>query len=160
MPAPYTVLFICTGNACRSQLAEAILRHLGGSRFIARSAGSNPAGYVHPLAIETLRSLGISTHGLYSKSWNEFANERNDIIITVCDHAATQPCPTWPGHPATAHWGLPDPSFHTGSDEDRLAAAQAVAHQLQLWIGQLVALPLDTLSPAQLKAELQRIALA
>jgi len=140
-------------------MAEATLRHMGGERFRALSAGSDPAGYIHPLAIETMRRLKTPIdQEQYSKSWDEFAHEEIDVIITVCDHAATQTCPVWPGHPATAHWSLPDPSFLPGSDEERLAAAEAVARQLQAWIGQLIALSLEELSPEQLKAEVQRIA--
>ena len=157
MPEPYSVLFVCTGNSCRSQMAEALLRHHGGKRFSAFSAGSNPAGYVHPLALATLEKLGVSTEGLRSKSWDEFASTRLEVILTVCDHAASQPCPVWPGHPATAHWGLPDPSFIPGSEEKREAAALEVAGRLERWLKQFIALPLDDLSPEQLKAELRRI---
>jgi arsenate reductase len=138
-------------------MAEALLKHMGGSRFNVRSAGSRLAGYVHPLAIETLRRMNIPTDKLYSKSWNEFANEPNDIIITVCDSAASEPCPVWPGRPATAHWSLPDPSFHPGTEEERLAFAAGVANKLKGWFEQLLKLPLDELSPQQLKTELQRI---
>ena len=159
MPAPYSVLFICTGNCCRSQMAEATLRHLGGERFRALSAGSSPAGYIHPLAIEAMRRLNTPiVDDQYSKSWDEFTDQEVDVIITVCDSAATQPCPTWAGHPATAHWSLPDPSFLPGSDEVRLAAAEAVARQLQSWVSELIELPLDELTPEQLRSELQRIA--
>lgn len=157
MPAPYRALFICTGNCCRSQMAEALLRHIGGDRFNAHSAGAEPSGFVHPLVIETMHRMNVSTEGQYSKSWNELADDRYDIIITLCDYAADQPCPTWPGHPATAHWGLPDPSFYPGSDEDRLAAADRVANQIRHWIEQMVALPLNDLTADQLKAELERI---
>jgi len=158
MPAPYNVLFICTGNACRSQMAEALLRHIGGERFNARSAGVEPAGYVHPVALETMRRMNVPTDGLYSKSWDQFADDPHDIIITVCDYAAIQPCPSWPGRPATAHWGLPDPSFHPGSEEDRLNAALGIAQRLRRWIEQLTALPLDELTADQLRKELERIA--
>ena len=158
MPAPYRVLFLCTGNCCRSQMAEALLRHLGGDRFIAHSAGSDPAGFVHPLAINAMAEMGISVEGQRSKSWDEFADEPHDIVLTLCDSAAGAPCPTWPGHPATAHWGLPDPSFARGGDKDRLAAAMTVARQLRNRIERMTALPLDALTPSQLRAELQRIA--
>ena len=158
MGAPYSVVFICTGNSCRSQMAEALLRHLGGSRFIARSAGSNPAGYIHPLAMETMRRLNVSMEGQFSKSWNALASELHDIIITVCDAAGTRPCPAWPGHPVTAHWSLPDPSFAAGSDEERLDAALAVAHTLERWLKQLVAVPIGEVSSDALKEALQRIA--
>ena len=158
MPAPYDVLFICTGNCCRSQMGETLLRHVGGDRFRAHSAGSDPAGFIHPLAVETMRRLNTPVFDdQYSKSWDEFADDQLDIIITVCDSAASQPCPTWPGHPATAHWSLPDPSFYPGSEQDRLAAAEAVARRFQHWIEQLIALPIDGLSPEELEAELERI---
>jgi len=157
MPAPYDVLFICTGNCCRSQMAEALLRHLGGSRFNACSAGASPAGFVHPLTVETMQQMGISTEGHYSKSWNEYADKDFDIILTVCDHVAAGLCPVWPGRPATAHWGVHDPSFDPGSDEERLAKAMEVADILKSRIQQLIKLNLDDITPDQLKAELARI---
>jgi len=157
MPEPYNILFLCTGNSCRSQMAEALLRHLGGSRFNAYSAGSHPAGYVHPLATESIRLMGISTAGQYSKSWDEFADTRIDIVLTLCDHAASQPCPVFPGPAVRAHWSLPDPVFAPGTDEERLAFAQLVANRLRSWIEQLIRLPLDILSPQQLRAALERI---
>lgn len=158
MSGPIKVLFICTGNCCRSQMAEAILRHVGGDRFAAFSAGSNPAGYVHLLAQEAMERMGISMAGQYSKSWDVYEHEPMDAIITVCDSAASQPCPHWAGHPATAHWGLPDPSFSLGTDDDRMALAVGVACQARRWIEQMVVLPLEKMSPEQLKVELQRIA--
>lgn len=158
MGAPFSVVFVCTGNSCRSQMAEALLRQMGGPRFIARSAGSHPAGYIHPLAIETMRRMGIPMNGQHSKSWNELAGETHHIIITVCDSAASQPCPVWPGHPATGHWSLPDPSLCPGADEERLAAAAGVADRLRRWLHQLIALPLETLTPEQVRSELRRIA--
>jgi len=138
-------------------MAEALLRQMGGPRFNVRSAGSHPAGFIHPLAVETMRRMNVPMDGQRSKSWNEFARDPNDIIITVCDHAASEPCPVWLGRPATAHWSLPDPSFHPGTDEDCLAAAAAVANKLKGWFEQLLKLPVDELSPEQLKQELQRI---
>ncbi|MBI4580631.1 MAG: arsenate reductase ArsC [Planctomycetes bacterium] len=158
MAALYRVLFVCTGNCCRSQMAEALLRHLGGDRFAAFSAGSQPAGFVHPLAIETMRRLGVSTEGQYSKSWDEFADQPMDLIITVCDSAASQPCPQWPGRPATAHWSLPDPSFLPGSEADRLDAAMAVAQQARGWIERLIALPLGEMDETQRRAAVRGIA--
>jgi len=157
MSAPIKVLFICTGNCCRSQMAEALLRHVGGQRFQAFSAGSSPAGYVHPLAIETMRRMGISMQGQYSKSWEEFADRPMDVIITVCDNAAGRVCPRWPGQPATAHWGLPDPSFAPGTQEDRLAMAAGVALQARGWIERLVSLPLEQMSPAERTAAIRKI---
>lgn len=158
MPRPCRVLFVCTGNCCRSQMAEALLRHMGAERFVASSAGSNPAGYIHDLAIRTMERLGVSMDGQHSKSWHDVASDAHDIIITVCDSAATQACPTFPGHPVVAHWSLPDPSFMPGTDEERLQAAADVAATLQRWIGELIELPIEALGPEELKAELRRIA--
>lgn len=158
MAGPFSVLFICTGNCCRSQMTEALLRHIGGKRFRAFSAGSTPAGYVHPLAIETMRRLGISTDGQYSKGWQMFIDQPMDVIITVCDSAAGQICPNWLGQPVTAHWGLSDPSFAPGSREDRLEAAMTVALQAREWIERLVALPLEEMGHAERKEAVQAIA--
>ena len=157
MAAPYRVLFICTGNCCRSQMAEALLRHLGGKRFLAFSAGSHPAGYVHALTVEAMRRMGISTQGQYSKSWNEFADERMDIIITVCDSAASEVCPTWPGRPATAHWSLPDPSSVPGTPDERIEAAMVVARLARRWIEGLIALPLDEMYEEQRTTAIRQI---
>lgn len=157
MPAPFKVLFLCTGNCCRSQMAEAILRHLGGDRFEVFSAGSDPAGYVHPLAIQALAVMGISTDEQHSKSWDTFADRELDVVITLCDSAAAKPHPRWQGQPVIAHWSLPDPSFASGSDQARLQMAVAVALHARQWIEELIALPLETLSPDQLRAELEAI---
>lgn len=158
MPAPYTVIFVCTGNSCRSQMAEALLRYMGQGRFIARSAGSHPASRVHPLAIETMRRMGVPMEGQHPKSWKEVSARPEDIVITVCDAAATQLCPVLPGHETTAHWSLPDPTFVSGSEEDRLGAAGEVARTLQRWLSRLIALPIDALSPDELRRRLQQIA--
>ncbi len=158
MNAPSRILFLCTGNSCRSQMAEALLRHLAGDRFVALSAGSHPAGFIHPLAIETMRRMNVPMEGQYSKSWNVFADEPLDVVITVCDHAAGQACPTWPGHPLVVHWDLPDPVFVKGTDDQRLAAARRVAEQLQDAIEGLIALPFDDLPPDRLRTELRRLA--
>jgi len=127
MGAPLNVLFLCTGNSARSILAEALANHpaVGGGRLRGHSAGSHPRGQVHPLAIDTLRERGHPTDGLRSKSWDEFAAPaapQMDVIVTVCDHAAAEPCPLWPGRPATEHWGMPDPAAVEGSDDDRRRA--------------------------------------
>lgn len=157
MPEPFTVLFLCTGNSCRSQMAEALLRHLGGEKFQALSAGSHPAGYVHDLALETMRRMGVSTAGLYSKSWDEFVATPIDIVLTLCDHAAGQTCPAFPGPAVRAHWSLPDPAFAQGTEDQRLTFAMQVASRLRGWIEKLCRLPIDKLSPQQLRAELERI---
>lgn len=127
MSTPQNVLFLCTGNSARSILAEALLNDdaIGGGRFRGYSAGSQPRGTVHPLALDTLKENGLPTEGLRSKSWQEFAAAdapRMDFIFTVCDNAAAEACPLWPGHPVTAHWGLPDPAAVEGSDEEKRRA--------------------------------------
>lgn len=125
------VLFLCTGNSCRSQMAEAILRHLAGDRFEAFSAGSHPAGFVHPLTIETMLRMNIPMEDQSSKSWDEFASTSFDVVITVCDAAAREPCPTWPDDPLTTHWSLPDPAYHPGTEEERLEFALRIAQRLR-----------------------------
>jgi len=126
-------------------MAEAILRHLGGDAFEALSAGSHPAGFVHPLAIEVLRRLEIPLGDPVSKSWNEFARDAVDVVITVCDYAAAEVCPVWPGDPIKAHWSLPDPAYHGGSEEECLEFALRVAKRLHAKIEGLV--QLDWSSP-------------
>ena len=153
-----SVLFLCTGNACRSQMAEALLRHHGGDRFEALSAGSHPAGFITPLARDVMQHLGVSMEGQRSKSWNEFANRPIDLVITLCDDAAATPCPVWPGTPVRAHWSLPDPTFHAGTPEERFAFALAVARRLQRKIRALVDLPVRDLPPDRLRAELESLA--
>lgn len=127
MSAPLNVLFLCTGNSARSIIAEALISDpaIGGGRFKGYSAGSQPKGTVHPFALATLREHGLPTVALRSKSWQEFAAPdapRMDFIFTVCNNAAAEACPIWPGHPVTEHWGLPDPAAVEGSDEDRRRA--------------------------------------
>jgi arsenate reductase (thioredoxin) len=152
------VLFICTGNACRSQMAEALLRHLAGGRFEALSAGSDAAGFVHPIALEALTQLGIDAEGLRSKSWHEFADREVDAVITLCDNAASTPCPIWPGDPLRAHWPLPDPSFHPGTPGERLEFAVSVAEQLRRKILAMIALPFERGRTPELQASLAALA--
>jgi arsenate reductase len=145
---PYRVLFLCTGNSARSILAEALLGTLGKGRFEAYSAGSMPSGAVQPLAAEIAVSLGYPAEKLRSKNWDEYAEtgaSQMDLIITVCDNAAGEICPIWPGHPATAHWGVPDPASVVGSEEVRRHAFRQAYVTLRRRVELLVALPLDKL---------------
>lgn len=156
----YNVLFLCTHNSARSVLAEAILNRLGEGRFRGYSAGSFPKGKVNPLAVELLDKLGHPTGGLRSKSWDEFAGPgapEMDFVITVCDQAAGETCPVWPGHPISAHWGLPDPSAVTGSDEDRRQAFRQTYFAFQNRIRTFVSLPLGKLDRLAMKQKLQDI---
>jgi len=135
-----SVLFLCTGNSCRSQMAEAMLRQLGGDRFEALSAGSLPAGFVHPLAIDAMSRLNIPLASQTSKSWNDIVDTRLDVVVTLCDAAASEACPVWPGSPMTAHWSLPDPAFHPGTDDERLEFTLLIAERLRAKIAGLAAL--------------------
>ena len=148
---PITVLFLCTGNSARSVLAEATLNHLpaGRGRFRAFSAGSHPKGQVHPLALDLLQAEGLPIDGLRSKSWDEFAGPDApalDFIITVCDSAAAETCPVWPGHPATAHWGVPDPAAVEGPEAQRTQAFREAYLALRQRIERFAGLPFDELS--------------
>jgi protein-tyrosine-phosphatase len=151
------ILFLCTGNCFRSQLAEAILRHLDPVRFEALSAGSQPAGFVHPLALAVLEEMHIPVIDQHSKSWNEFAGQPVDLLVTVCDSAASEVCPVWPDRPPTVHWPLSDPSFLLGSDQERLAAACRVAERLHLKIQRLVNLDWEKRDAHGLLEELEQI---
>jgi arsenate reductase len=154
-----SVLFLCTGNSARSVMAEAMLNVLGAGRFIAHSAGSAPSGVVQPIAAELARSLGYAAP-LRSKGWDEFAQADAppiDIVITVCDNAAGEACPIWPGHPLTAHWGVPDPVAVAGSEAQRKAAFQSAWDSLQRHVERLLALPLDELDRAATQCELRAI---
>lgn len=156
----FNVLFLCTGNSARSILAEGLLNGLGGDRFQAYSAGSTPKGEIHPLALATLESYSLPTEGYRSKSWDEFASPgapKMDFIITVCDNAAGEVCPVWPGHPMTAHWGVPDPAAHAGTQEERLKAFHDAARMLKRRIELFLCLPLDRLDAMSLQAELRGI---
>ncbi len=133
------------------------MRHVGGPRFVVSSAGTNPAGFVHPLVFEAMATLGISADGQKSKGIEEIARDKQHIVITLCDHAASQPCPQWTGAPITVHWSLPDPSFHPGSDEDRRNAAISLAQSLKRRLGALATLPLETMSREDVEGELLRL---
>jgi arsenate reductase len=138
------VLFLCTGNSARSILAEAYLNAAGKGRFVAYSAGSHPAGKVNPFALELLQMHGIRTAGLRSKNWSEFAASgapRVELILTVCDNAAGEVCPVWPGKPISAHWGIADPAAVTGSDDDKRRAFVAAFNALKARIDRLLAEP-------------------
>lgn len=134
------VLFLCTGNSCRSQMAEALLRQIGGDGFEALSAGSHPAGFVHPLALEAMRRMDVPVANLVSKSWNEFADRPVDVVITLCDDAAEEPCPVWPGDPIRVHWSLPDPAYFVGTEQDRIEFTMRIAERLSAKIRGLAAL--------------------
>lgn len=153
------VLFLCTGNSARSILAEAILNHEGAGRFRGFSAGSRPRGEVNPLALDLLREGGHDTASARSKSWDEFAGSdapHLDAVVTVCDQAAAEECPIWPGRPATAHWGLPDPAAATGEEEDRRRAFAECYRTLKRRISALASLPNDCDEPT-LRCRLQEI---
>jgi arsenate reductase (thioredoxin) len=158
--APYDVLFLCTGNSARSIMAEAILNRAGQGRFRAFSAGSHPTGRVHPYAIDLLHKLNYDVSGARSKSWAEFAAAdapNLDFVFTVCDNAAAEACPVWPGQPMTAHWGIPDPATTTGNEaEVRLAFADAL-RMLTNRINIFVSLPLASLDQLTLQKRLESI---
>lgn len=158
---PHTVLFLCTGNSARSILAEALLARLGGARFRSCSAGSTPTGQVNPLALDLLESQGFDTSGLRSKTWGEFGDEFTgepvDFVFTVCDSAAAEVCPVWPGQPVTAHWGLPDPAAVEGSEAERRAAFLDAYKQLKSRIEAFIALPDLSIDRLSLQAKLSEI---
>jgi arsenate reductase len=156
----YNVLFLCTGNSARSIMAEVMLHHLGDGRFQAYSAGSHPKGTVHPLALATLQSMGLPIDGLRSKSWEEFARPDApplDCIVTVCDDAAGEVCPLWPGKPITAHWGVEDPAALQGTEDERRAKFHEVALILRRRIALLLRLPLATLDAMTIQTKLKEI---
>jgi arsenate reductase (thioredoxin) len=156
----YNVLFLCTGNSARSVMAEAILSRIGGGRFRAFSAGSHPAGQVNPYTIELLKRQGHPTEGLRSKSWSEFEGDeapRMDMIITVCDNAAGEVCPVWPGRPVTAHWGFEDPAAFTGTPERARAKFRDVYRQIMARTRILVSLRIDQLDHLALETRLREI---
>jgi protein-tyrosine-phosphatase len=145
---PYEVLFLCTGNSARSILSEALLNRRGGGRFRAHSAGSHPTGHVNPYAIATLQQAGLPTDGLRSKNWDEFAGPGAtplDFVFTVCDNAAGEVCPVWPGQPMTAHWGIPDPAAVQGADALKRKAFEEAYLTLERRILLFVSLPIRSL---------------
>ncbi len=157
---PLNVLFLCTGNSARSIMAECILNRLGMGKFRAFSAGSHPAGKVNPLAAALLRKSNYEVSHLRSKSWDEFAAPdapKLDFVFTVCDDAANEICPIWPGQPMTAHWGLPDPAKAQGSEAERMLAFADTMRMLNQRIGIFVSLPIDKLSKLALQKELEAI---
>ena len=158
--AMYNVLFLCTGNSARSILAEVYLRAMGAGQFRAYSAGSHPKGSVHPLTIETLRHAGLPTTDLRSKSWDEFARPdapKLDFVITVCDSAAGEVCPVWPGQPITAHWSFPDPAAFQGREEEARVFFREVFRQIRTRVDLFRNLPLARLERLAIKRELDGI---
>jgi protein-tyrosine-phosphatase len=156
----FNVLFLCTGNSARSIMAEAILNRIGSGKFRAFSAGSHPKGEINPHAAQLLRKLGYNIANLYSKSWDEFAKPgapRLDFVFTVCDDAAGESCPIWPGQPMTAHWGIPDPARATGTDAEIALAFNDAYRMLYQRIAIFTALPFDKLDRLSLKNKLDEI---
>ena len=160
MSGQYNVLFLCTGNSARSIMAEAILNHKGKGKFAAYSAGSHPAGQPRPEALKQIESAGLSTTGLRSKSWDEFAGPgapKLDFIFTVCDNAAKEQCPYWPGHPMTAHWGVADPAAVSGTPDEIGRAFHDAFAVLDRRIGLFVSLPLTVLEDMAIKRKIDEI---
>ncbi|HWT87838.1 MAG TPA: arsenate reductase ArsC [Candidatus Angelobacter sp.] len=160
MPQHYNVLFLCTGNSARSILAEVILNSRGKPNFAAYSAGSHPAGRVNPVALKTLEAAKLPTAGLHSKSWDEFAkpdSPKMNFVFTVCDNAANEICPVWPGQPMTAHWGIPDPAVVTGTPEQIDRAFRDAFVVLERRIGLFLSLPFSSLDQLALRTELSQI---
>jgi arsenate reductase (thioredoxin) len=157
---PYNVLFLCSGNSARSVIAEAILNKLGAGRFLAFSAGSHPKGKVNPHTLQLLEGLGYDTSGFRSKSWDEFAKADGpafDFVFTVCDNAAAEACPVWPGQPVTAHWGIPDPAAATGTEAEIAPAFKNAYRMLHQRIGLFVSLPIRSLDRLSLQHRLKEI---
>jgi arsenate reductase len=156
----YNVLFLCTGNSARSIIGEVLVTHWGKGRFHGFSAGSQPKGAVHPLTLEMLNGLKLPTENLRSKSWSEFAQPdapKMDFVFTVCDQAASEPCPIWPGQPMTAHWGVSDPAAVEGSPAQQLAAFRDTYRRLDARIKLFLSLPFDKLNRFGLQQEANRI---
>ena len=156
----YNILVLCTGNSARSIMAEALFNTLGKGRFKAYSAGSHPTGKVNPFALEILQKLNYLTDSIRSKSWDEFAKAdapKMDFIITVCDNAAGEVCPVWPGQPLTAHWGFEDPAAAQGTDEDKRKAFEKVFHQIKNRVNLFSNLSLSELDKLAIKAEMDKL---
>lgn len=156
----YNVLFLCTGNSARSIFAEVLINFWGRGKFQGFSAGSHPTGDVHPAALELLDRLNFSVEGLHSKSWSEFANSdapQLDFVFTVCDKAAAEQCPVWPGQPMTAHWGVPDPVEADGDEKEKMMAFRQAFRELENRIKIFVSLPLDSLDSLKLQQTLHDI---
>lgn len=154
------MLFVCTGNSARSILGEALATMMSNGRLRGFSAGSHPGGKVNPFAAELCAGINYPANNLRSKSWDEFSTPDApvmDLIVTVCDNAAGEVCPVWLGHPATAHWGLPDPAAVSGSDADKRAAFAAIRDAMAKRIALLLALPIETMTDAERRAQLRRI---
>lgn len=157
---PYNVLFLCTGNSARSILAEVLINHWGGGRFRGSSAGSHPKGAVHPVALHLLEQMRLPTKDLRSKNWDEFAAPAGpplDFVFTVCDNAAGEVCPYWPGQPMTAHWGVPDPAAVEGTDTEKWVAFREAFRTLENRIKIFTSLPIASLDRVKLQTQLDAI---
>ena len=160
MSAPYNVLFLCTGNSARSVLAEALMNKIGAGKFRAYSAGSMPKGQVHPQALKVVAGMGFAPEDFRSKSWDEFAGPdapQFDFIITVCDNAAGEVCPVWPGQPISAHWGFEDPAAVEGTDDEKRRAFDQTFRHMMNRVRLFVNLPLTMLDHTAIKRELSNI---
>jgi arsenate reductase (thioredoxin) len=157
---PFNVLFLCTGNSARSILAEALVNHWGRGHFVGYSAGSAPKGKLHPIALDLLRHMNLPVEGMRSKSWDEFAKPgapKLDFVFTVCDNAAAEACPVWPGQPMTAHWGVADPAAIEGSDTDKWLAFRQAFRELESRIKIFTSLPIRSLDRVTLRERLEEI---
>ena len=160
MRKAYNILVLCTGNSARSIMAEALFNTMGAGRFQAYSAGSHPTGRVNPFAIELVRELGYPLENLRSKSWDEFAAPgapRMDFVVTVCDNAAGEVCPLWPGQPITAHWGFPDPAAAGGTDDEKRAVFALTLRQMRNRVQLFLSLPLETLDRMAIETKIRAI---